>query len=128
VERRLRDRRSGRSGTFAGTADFAPDGGRLRWSEHGRIRFGGHDGPAGRELSIAPAGDGWLVAFGDGRPFHTLDLATGMCAVEHLCGDDRYDGEYRLTSPDTLEVDWRVTGPGEDLDISATYRRCSGAG
>jgi hypothetical protein len=123
IERRLHDRRSGRRGTFAGTADFAPDGDRLRWSERGRLSFGTRDGPAGRELSIAPAGDGWLVAFADGRPFHALDLATGACAVEHRCGGDRYDGAYRLTGPDTLEVDWRVTGPRKDLEISTTYRR-----
>jgi hypothetical protein len=63
------------------------------------------------------------VAFADGRPFHTLDLTAGGCAVEHRCGGDRYDGAYRLTGPDTLEVDWRVTGPRKDLEIRTTYRR-----
>jgi hypothetical protein len=123
VERRLEDRRSGRSGEFTGTATFTPDGDGLRWTEQGRIRFGDHDGPAGRRLSIAPAGDGWLVAFDDGRPFHALDLAGGACVVEHVCGADRYDGEYRLRDPDTLEVTWRVTGPRKDVEIVTRYRR-----
>jgi hypothetical protein len=43
--------------------------------------------------------------------------------VEHLCGEDRYDGEYRLLDPDTLLVRWRVTGPAKDLEIETTYRR-----
>jgi hypothetical protein len=123
VERRLDDRRSGRAGAFTGTADFAPDGEGLRGTERGRIRFGGHEGPAARELSIAPAAGGWLVAFADGRPFHALDLAGGACAVGHVCGDDRYEGEYRLGDRDTLEVRWRVTGAGKDLEITTTYRR-----
>jgi hypothetical protein len=67
-----------------------------------------------------PAADGWLVEFPDGRPFHPLVLDE---PVEHACGNDRYDGEYRLTDPDTLEVRWRVTGPEKDLEIEATYRR-----
>jgi uncharacterized protein DUF6314 len=87
------------------------------------VRFGDHEGPAARRLSIAPAGDGWLVSFDDGRPFHALDLAGGACAVEHVCGDDRYAGEYRLIDAGTLAVRWRVTGPGKDLEITTTYRR-----
>jgi len=79
--------------------------------------MGAHDGPAGRRLAIVPAGDGWLA---DGRPFHPLVLGE---TVEHLCGDDRYDGEYRLRDDDTLEVRWRVTGPQKDLEIETTYRR-----
>jgi hypothetical protein len=121
VERRLHDRRSGRAGDFTGTATFAPDGSGLRWHESGRLRFGGHDGPAGRTLAIVPAGGGWAVAFADGRPFHPLDLEGGP--VEHLCGADRYAGAYRLRDGDTLDVRWHVTGPGKDLEIETTYRR-----
>jgi len=92
----------------------------LRWTEHGHLRFGAHDGPAARRLAIVPAGSGWLVEFADGRPFHPLVLDR---PVEHLCGGDRYDGEYRLLDPDTLVVRWRVTGPAKDLEIETTYRR-----
>lgn len=120
VRRRLLDRRSGRAGEFVGTASFERDRDRLRWIEHGRIRFGGHDGPAGRRLSIVPAPEGWMVEFDDGRPFHPLVLDR---AVEHVCGDDRYVGEYQLRDPDTLEVRWRVSGPAKDLEIETTYRR-----
>ena len=67
-----------------------------------------------------PAETGWLVAFADGRPFHPLVLDG---PVEHLCGEDRYAGEYRLLDPDTLAVRWCVTGPAKDLEIETTYRR-----
>jgi uncharacterized protein DUF6314 len=93
----------------------------VRWTEQGHLRFGGHAGPAGRRLAIVPAADGWLVEFADGRPFHRLDLDGG--AVEHLCGEDRYAGEYRLRDRDTLDVRWHVTGPRKDLEIETTYRR-----
>jgi hypothetical protein len=63
------------------------------------------------------------VAFADGRPFHALDLTDGACAVEHVCGEDRYEGEYRLSDAGTLAVRWRVTGPAKDLEITTTYRR-----
>jgi len=68
VRRWLRDRRSGECGEFVGTASFVPDGVGLRWTEEGRIHFGGHEGPAGRRLAIVPQDGGWLVAFADGRP------------------------------------------------------------
>jgi hypothetical protein len=123
VRRRLLDLRSGREGDFTGTASFEPEGGRLRWAETGRMRFGGHEGPAERRLSIVRGPDGWTVEFEDGRPFHPLDLATGACAVEHRCGDDLYAGEYRLLGPDALDVRWRVTGPRKDQEILTTYRR-----
>ena len=123
VERRLVDVRGGHEGDFAGTASFESDGDRLRWAEAGRMRFGGHDGPATRRLSIARDPGGWIVEFEDGRPFHALDLETGVCAVEHRCGDDLYAGEYRLLGPDALDVSWRVSGPRKDQEIHTTYRR-----
>jgi Family of unknown function (DUF6314) len=122
VRRRLLDHRSGEAGEFAGSATFTPAGAGLRWTEEGRLRFGPHEGPAGRRLAIVPAAGGWLVEFADGRPFHPLVLGE---PVEHACGDDRYAGEYRLPDPDTLEVRWRVTGPAKDLEIESTYRRRS---
>jgi hypothetical protein len=116
VYRRLVDLLAGREGEFEGTATFEPDG---RWTESGRIRFGGHEGPAGRELVI----DGRSVAFPDGRPFHALDLSSGACEVEHRCGADLYRGEYRLAGNDELHVRWSVSGPRKRQEIHTTYRR-----
>jgi hypothetical protein len=115
VERRLLDCLTGRAGRFEGVATFTADG---RWSEEGTLEFGAYHGPARRELRIA---DG-MVWFADGRPFHPLDLSGRP--VEHLCGADRYTGEYRLVAPDRLEVSWRVRGPEKEQRIDTSYTRC----
>jgi hypothetical protein len=114
VERRVRDLLTGASGRFDGVATITPDG---RWVEEGTLEFGAYRGPARRELRIA----GGEVRFADGRPFHPLDL-TGR-PVEHLCGEDRYTGEYRLRGPDALEIAWDVTGPRKRQRIESSYRR-----
>jgi hypothetical protein len=122
VERTVTDAALG-EGTFAGEAVFEPDGDELVWRERGRLRLGAYEGPAARTLRIVADGDGWLVRFADGRPFHALDLREGACAVAHPCGEDRYEGEYRVTGPDELLVRWRVRGPAKDGLIASRYRR-----
>jgi len=116
VQRRLTDLDTGTEGEFEGVAEFAPDG---TWTETGRLRFGGYDGEARRVLRVVDA----AVEFEDGRPFHPLDLSVGACAVEHLCGEDRYAGEYAVLGPDELRVDWFVTGPRKRQVIESVYRR-----
>jgi Family of unknown function (DUF6314) len=122
VERTVEDPALG-AGTFAGEAEFTPDGDGLIWRERGRLRLGAYDGPAARTLRIEPDGGGWLVRFADGRPFHAVDLRDGACAVAHPCGEDRYEGEYRVTGLDALRVRWRVRGPAKDGRIASRYRR-----
>ena len=114
IERRVRDLRTGDSGRFHGSATITPDG---RWVEEGTLDFGPYHGPARRELRIV----GGEVRFADGRAFHSLDL-TGA-PVEHLCGDDRYLGRFRLVGSDALDVVWEVTGPHKHQRIETSYRR-----
>jgi hypothetical protein len=114
VERRVRDLRAGTCGRFHGTATITPDG---RWVEEGTLEYGAYRGPARRELRIV---DG-EVRFADGRPFHRLDLSGAP--VEHLCGDDRYLGRFRLLGPDVLDVVWEVAGPHKHQRIHTAYRR-----
>jgi hypothetical protein len=114
IERRVRDLRTGVSGRFHGIATITLDG---HWVEEGALDFGAYHGPARRELRIV---DG-EVRFADGRPFHPLDL-TGA-PVEHLCGEDRYRGRFRLLDPDALDVVWEVTGPHKHQRIETSYRR-----
>jgi Family of unknown function (DUF6314) len=121
VRRELRD--AGRTGSFAGVAEFTADGGGLRWAETGRARFGDHEGEARRTLAIVPDGERWRVDFDDGRTFHDLDLRTGRWAAAHDCGADRYEGLYVLETADRLVVGWRVTGPAKDQRIETRYRR-----
>ena len=116
VQRRVMDLETGTEGEFEGVAEIGEDG---VWTETGRLRFGAYDGEARRVLRVVARG----VEFEDGRPFHALDLSSGACAVEHLCGQDRYGGEYRLHGPDELRVVWRVDGPGKRQLIETVYRR-----
>ena len=116
VQRRLTDLASGVEGRFEGFAEFDADG---TWTETGRLRFGAYDGEARRVLRIV---DG-EVQFEDGRLFHPLDLTGGACAVEHVCGDDRYAGEYVVLGPDEMQVVWFVTGPRKRQHIESVYRR-----
>jgi hypothetical protein len=116
VHRRLTDLERGVEGGFEGVAEIEADG---TWTESGRLRFGGYDGEARRVLRVVDGG----VEFADGRPFHALDLSDGACAVEHLCGDDRYAGEYVVLGPDELRVAWFVSGPRKRQVIESVYRR-----
>ena len=116
VRRQLTDLETGTEGEFAGIAEFEGDG---TWTESGRLRFGAYDGEARRVLRVV---DG-AVEFEDGRPFHALDLSGGTCAVEHLCGEDRYAGEYVVVGPDELRIVWLVTGPRKRQHIESVYRR-----
>ena len=121
VERTLRW--GDETGDFTGTAEFRPDGDGLVWDEEGRLRWQRYDGRARRRLLVVPAGDGWEVRFDDGRPFHPLDLRTGAASAVHPCGEDRYEGDYRVVGDDELHVRWRVVGPAKDQDIRSRYRR-----
>jgi hypothetical protein len=122
VERDVLDADLG-AGCFRGRATFTPSGDGLTWTETGHLTLAAYDGPARRELRLVPGGDAWEVRFADGRPFHSLDLATGTCAVAHPCGEDRYTGEYRLRGPDAFEVDWTVRGPRKDQRLIGRYAR-----
>jgi hypothetical protein len=123
VARTLADAALG-AGSFEGVATFAPArGGGLDWEESGRLRLGAYDGPARRRLLLRPEPAGWMVRFDDGRPFHPLRLDE---AVEHPCGEDRYEGRYVVVGPDAFDVAWRVRGPAKDQRIESHYRRGDG--
>ena len=129
VVREVRDYRSGRTGTFRGTARLAPEpaagaGVVLSYRERGELTFGGHSGPASRSLSYRERPDGAAdVRFADGRPFYRLDLRGGHWQAEHLCGADRYVVFLRVLSGDSFTETWRVTGPAKDYEMTTTYVR-----
>ncbi|MFE7121423.1 DUF6314 family protein [Streptomyces sp. NPDC057654] len=135
VDRELFDLSAGTSGRFHGTAVFRPeddgDGegdGALLHIEEGELTWGGAVSPAGRTLRLFPRPDGTAeVAFADGRPFHDLDLRTGVWDTRHPCVDDLYEGGFTVVSPDEWRVSWRVGGPAKDQLLRSVYRR-RGAG
>lgn len=114
---------NGRPSAFTGTAEFTVEGEGLRWDERGRLVLDAYDGPASRTLHLAPGAGAYEVRFDDGRPFHALDLASGRCEAEHLCGEDVYRGEYVVAGDDALVVTWRIEGPAKDELIETRYER-----
>jgi hypothetical protein len=120
IRRRVLDLGRGVEGAFEGVAVIEPDEDGLRWRERGRLRLGAYDGVAVREYRIAPRADGWMVEFADGRPFHPLAFGG---PVEHVCGEDRYAGEYAVRGPDAFDVVWLVRGPHKHQRIESAYRR-----
>ncbi|GAB4351860.1 MAG: DUF6314 family protein [Kiloniellaceae bacterium] len=124
LERRIDDRRAGQQGSLSGTAAFPPDGEGLLYREEGRLVIAGHDGPALQSYRYAfPAPQRAAVSFGDGRPFHDLDLTAGAWACVHLCDPDRYEGRFTVLDADSWRVVWKVTGPRKDLVLDSSYRR-----
>jgi len=47
------------------------------------------------------------VLFRDGRDFHSLDLSSGICHVQH----HTYEGVFRAVTEHEWRVRWKVTGP-----------------
>jgi hypothetical protein len=133
ADREVTDFRSGRTGSFLGTATLArPPGdgaasslpGALAYREEGELRFGEHHGPAARRLLYVPQPDGTAeVLFADGRPFFGLDLRSGFWTAEHPCGRDHYLVTFRVLDADHFTEHWRVRGPDKDYEMATTLAR-----
>ncbi|WP_328684430.1 DUF6314 family protein [Streptomyces sp. NBC_01261] len=128
VRRSVRDLSSGDEGDFAGTTVFSalPEGGLLH-TESGTFTWLGVARPAERTLRFLPGGAPGTadVRFGDGRPFHGLDLATGHHVADHPCSADLYRGEFTVLDADHWRTVWQVGGPAKDLLLNTDYTRGS---
>ncbi len=60
------------------------------------------------------------------RLYHRLELnereKAWCCEAEHICGRDRYVGEYRI-SPRLIVSTQRISGPNKNISIKSFYRR-----
>ena len=135
LDRRLADHAAGRTGTFSGTAQFAPLGDHARgagdpgpaalaYCEEGELRFRGHCGPASRSLIYRGRPDGTAdVCFADGREFYRLDPRSGRWRADHQCGADHYAVAGQVLGSGTFEERWRARGPDKDYEIITTLVR-----
>ncbi len=126
TERTVRDLASGAEGRFEGATAFeALTGGGLLSREAGAFTWQGVTRPAERTLRYEPgAGSGTAdVRFADGRPFHSLDLASGRHVADHPCAADLYRGEFTVRDADHWRTVWRVGGPAKDLLLITDYSR-----
>ncbi|MFD6445385.1 DUF6314 family protein [Promicromonospora sp. NPDC060204] len=132
--RREIEHADGAAYTADGEAVFSPEeDGRVRWAEHGTLRWAGGSTPVSRTLFLvrdgsgssggdkpaAGPGTGWRVTFEDGRDFHPWTAG----AVEHLCGRDLYEGGVALPArpASSWELTWHVTGPEKDYLLHTRY-------
>ena len=63
------------------------------------------------------------VYFSDGRFFYTLDLTTSHCDIQHLCGDDTYDGIVDAISENQYQQIWQVRGPRKHYTSHTIFSR-----
>jgi uncharacterized protein DUF6314 len=117
--RRIADRRTGQHGTVTGELRIDPDGGGLRWTETGVLRWDGVDRPVSRTYLLRHGPAGWEVRFADGRPFHPWRPGE---PVTHPCRADVYTGLVTVDG-DRMRTLWDVRGPAKDQRLVTRLRR-----
>ncbi|SER97233.1 hypothetical protein SAMN04490244_104220 [Tranquillimonas rosea] len=127
LTRRIEDRAAGTVATFAGRADFTPDGAGLRYDEWGTLSMPGR-APMRAERRYLWRADpqGIAVLFADGRPFHVFDPA-GAATARHPCDPDIYDVRYDFAAWPAWQAVWHVTGPRKDYTLTSLYRPAESA-
>ena len=61
------------------------------------------------------------VLFPDGRLFY--EISSQSQEIEHLCGEDKYQGHFEALTPNQWQLFWRVTGPRKSYEIQTFYQR-----
>lgn len=124
VERRIKNLSTGETGFFSGEVLFSADGDGLRYDEVGRLTMGGVETNAIRSYLYRfrqpKQAD---VFFTDGRFFHAFDLSRGIFEVQHLCGNDMYDGTFKAEDETVWSIHWRITGPKKNLIMTSQMKR-----
>lgn len=128
LDRLIIDRARRTSGRYRGEAKFSPSGPDLLYEETGTLILGGHRGQAEQTYRYDfPDGNRRaLVRFGDGRPFHDLDLSSGQDRKHYRCPPDLYEGVFVALGPAAWKTEWKVTGPRKDYDLVTMYSRQAG--
>ena len=90
------------------------------WAEQGTM----HDNPITQQYHLSfDDNEGLTVNFPDGRLFYSLGNATENQTIDHLCGDDRYQGDYIYNNPNHFTLIWTVNGPRKDYTMTTHYHR-----
>lgn len=125
LHRRICDQRAQVKGRFSGDAVFSATASGLDYQETGQLRLGSYVGFATRQYQYLKTDRAAQlnVHFSDGRFFYQLDLSQGLQDVVHLCGNDRYLGQFKVLSHDLLITRWNVAGPKKQTLITSRYQR-----
>jgi len=112
-----------------GMARFSACAAGLLFEERGLMTVGAYVGEAARRtLFHVEGGSVAEVCFEDSKPFHHLNLATGLAHVRHDCPPDRYEGRYRVLAPTCWLLSWQVTGPRKNQTITSRFTRTAETG
>lgn len=131
LSRTINDLRQNMPGVMSGRVGITRradgDGNRsLSYREEGELLFGDYRETVHRAYDFSfPEAHRALVHFSDGRIFHELDLSSGFCEVEHLCGEDTYCGRFRVVAGDVWLSNWDISGPSKKLILDNRYQRLS---
>lgn len=124
LTRELRDERANVTARFAGRLDVGADDHGLWLEEQGQWQGAPWGDLPARRVDFWRGQDSVQVLFEDGRFFHDLTpVMQGAEDVEHLCGDDLYQGSYRFDLPNRWQVTWRVRGPRKHYDTVTVFSR-----
>ncbi|MCR9127843.1 MAG: DUF6314 family protein [Rhodobacteraceae bacterium] len=123
IARRIDDRRTGQIVTGDGAARLSDaGGGRFAWCERLLLDWPGQAPLEARRRDLWQATpSGFDVAFGDGRPFHSVTLGHPICDAVHDCPPDFYRVRYDFSRWPMWRVTWRVVGPRKDYLMRSDY-------
>jgi len=129
LSRTLNDLRQNMPGVMSGQVEIKRKADRdakptLGYREEGELQFGDYHETVTRcyEFSFPEPHLAW-VCFEDGRVFHQLDLSNGYWEDAHQCGEDLYQGRFRVSSHDVWLSNWFVSGPAKELVLDNHYQR-----
>ncbi len=122
LSRRIVDHLAAREGRFVGQCRWLPDAHGLRQDEAGILHYA--DAPpmqAHRSYLWRAEGEGLVVSFDDGRPFHRL--GPGQLSDLHQCDPDLYEVRYDFSQWPDWTQSWRVRGPRKDMTLHSRFQR-----
>ena len=93
------------------------------WTEDGTMNGNAISQQYHLIFDTPPTAGGVTVNFPDGRLFYTLANTTQNQTIDHLCGDDRYQGDYMYHNPNHFTLIWVVKGPKKDYTMTTQYHR-----
>ena len=114
----------GLTGRFEGVAEILPAGpGLYSYEERGTLTLGLSEPLHATRRDLWRAAEGAIdISFGDGRPFHRVDLGGLRPETVHICPPDRYAVAYDFTAWPEWTATWRVEGPRKDYVLTSHYR------
>lgn len=123
IDRRIEDRRTGETLRLTGHVRMQPVDDGLLYDEQGQLVLAdGQTVSAVRQYLWRQEGTRVVVAFPDGRFFHSFDPGNTAPDASHWCDPDSYDVRYDLSEWPFWQSVWKVKGPRKDYVMTTAFR------